>query len=289
MKFGLRYCNTGRYVDPGKAIELVQAGEQAGFESAWTVEHTVVPGNYESAYPYSPDGKMAGGADNFPLPDPIVWMAYVAAATQRIKLATGILILPQHNPVITAKQIATLDHMTGGRVLMGIGVGWLAEEFAAIGADFATRGPRTDEYVAAMRCLWRDDKPSFAGDYVAFENAQCQPQPVNGTVPIIVGGHSPAAARRAGRIGDGFFPARGLSDELLATARDAAIAHDRDPEQLEITASLPDDLSDIPLLAARGVSRLLVPVTPMPGLATAIASPEDALNWRTTIEQYADV
>ena len=131
MKFGLRYCNTGRYVDPSRAIELVQAGEEAGFESAWTVEHTVIPEGYESDYPYSPDGKMAGGVNDFPLPDPLIWMAWVASRTTTIKLATGILIVPQHNPVVAAKQIASLDFLTGGRVLLGIGVGWLEEEFNA--------------------------------------------------------------------------------------------------------------------------------------------------------------
>jgi alkanesulfonate monooxygenase SsuD/methylene tetrahydromethanopterin reductase-like flavin-dependent oxidoreductase (luciferase family) len=151
MKFGLRYCNIGRYVDPAKAVELVQAGEAAGFESAWTVEHTVVPDGYRSAYPYTADGKMPGGTDDFPLPDPLIWMAYMAAMTSRIKLATGILILPQRNPVITAKQVATIDHMSGGRVLLGIGVGWMKEEFDAIGASFHDRGRRTDEYVAALR------------------------------------------------------------------------------------------------------------------------------------------
>ncbi|MDH3600193.1 MAG: LLM class flavin-dependent oxidoreductase, partial [Candidatus Tectomicrobia bacterium] len=116
MKFGLRYCNIGRYMEPENAVELVQAGEEAGFESAWTVEHTVVPDGYQSRYPYSADGKMPGGTDDFPLPDPLIWMAYVAAATSRIKLGTAILILPQHNPVITAKQVASLDYMSGGRV-----------------------------------------------------------------------------------------------------------------------------------------------------------------------------
>ena len=115
------------------------------------------PEGYESAYPYSPDGKMAGGANDFPLPDPLIWMAYVAAATTRIKLATGIIILPQHNPVITAKQVATLDHLSGGRVILGIGVGWLEEEFRALGVPFEDRGRRTDEYVAAMRELWSAD------------------------------------------------------------------------------------------------------------------------------------
>ena len=154
MHFGLRYCNTGRYVDCAKAVELVQAAEEAGFESAWTVEHTVVPAGHASAYPYSPDGRMAGGVYDFPLPDPLIWMAYVAAQTTSIKLGTGILILPQHSPVITAKQVATLDVMSGGRVLLGIGVGWLKEEFDAIGASFADRAARTDEYVAVLRTLW---------------------------------------------------------------------------------------------------------------------------------------
>ena len=289
MKFGLRYCNTGRYVDPAEAIELVQAGEAAGFESAWTVEHTVVPSGYRSAYPYASSGKMAGGVEDLPLPDPLIWMAYVAAATSRINLGTGILILPQHNPVITAKQVATLDHLSGGRVLLGIGVGWLREEFVAIGVPFGDRGRRADEYVAAMRELWAADRPTFHGEFVRFEAAYCRPRPVRGTVPVIVGGHSRAAARRAGRLGDGFFPARGASADLIALARASAGEHGRDPDALEITASLPDELDQIPELARAGVARVLVPVSPIAGLATAIASPDDALGWRDTVARYAEV
>lgn len=289
MKFGLRYCNTGRYVNPARALELVQAGEEAGFESVWTVEHTVVPAGYESTYPYSPDGKMAGGACDFPLPDPLIWMAYVAAATSRIKLATGILILPQHNPVIAAKQIATLDHLTGGRVLLGIGVGWLKEEFAALGVPFADRGRRADEYIAALRELWTAERPTFTGEFVNFDNAYCRPQPVNGSVPIIVGGHSRSAARRAGRLGDGFFPARGISAELVDLAKRSAEESGRDPEALEITASVPADLEKIRDLAALGVQRILVPVIPMPGMAAAASTPEEIARWREQIETYADL
>ena len=219
MKFGLRYCNTGRYVDPALGQELVQAGEAAGFESAWTVEHTVVPANYSSRYPYSGDGKMAGGRDDIPLPDPLIWMAYMAAVTSTIKLATGILIVPQHNPVITAKQVATLDQMSGGRVLLGIGVGWMKEEFDAIGAPFEDRGARTDEYVAAMRELWTADKPTFHGRWVNFDETYCRPQPAQGSVPIIVGGDTVPAAKRAGRLGDGYFPARNAPAELIDLAR----------------------------------------------------------------------
>lgn len=289
MKFGLRYCNTGRYIDPAKAVELVRAGEEAGFESAWTVEHTVVPEGYQSAYPYSDDGKMAGGQDDVPLPDPLIWMAYAAAATKRIKLATGIMILPQHNPVVAAKQIATLDHMSGGRVLLGIGVGWMREEFDAIGTPFDDRGPRTDDYVGAMRALWGQEKASYHGDFASFDNIYCRPQPVNGSVPIIVGGHSRPAARRAGRLGDGFFPARGAPADLIAIARESAVEHGRDPNALEVTTSLPDDLDDIPAMAAAGVSRLLVPVTPMAGLRTRLGNPEEIRAWRSQVEKYADV
>jgi probable F420-dependent oxidoreductase len=230
---------------------------------------------------------MAGGIDDFPLPDPLIWMSYVAAASSHIKLATGILILPQHNPVITAKQVATLDCLSGGRILLGIGVGWLAEEFAALGVDFASRGPRTDEYVHAMRALWTQKKPTFHGATVRFENAYCQPQPIQGSVPIIVGGHSIAAARRAGRLGDGFFPARGLSPELLTVARDAAVEAGRDPALLEITTSFPEKFEDLGRLAELGVDRVLVPLNPTPGMGASAGTPEAVLAFREHIERYS--
>ena len=276
MRFGLRYCNTGRFVDPGLAVELAQAADEAGFESIWTVEHTVVPGGYESAYPYSPDGKMAGGRDDFDLPDPLIWMAFVASRTRRIRFGTGILIVPQHNPVVAAKQVATLDHLTGGRLLLGIGVGWLKEEFDAIGAPFDDRGRRTDEYIEAMRELWGAERPTYHGEYVHFDAAYCRPQPVRGSVPIIVGGHSKAAARRAGRLGDGFFPARGASAELIQLARDVAAEHGRDPAALEMTTGIGEDRSSLSSLAELGVARVLVPVAPMPGMGLHLGRPENA-------------
>ncbi|MEM7469677.1 MAG: LLM class F420-dependent oxidoreductase [Pseudomonadota bacterium] len=287
MKFGLRYCNTGQYVDPIKAIELVQAGEEAGFESAWTVEHTVVPANYDSPYPYSADGKMAGGNDAVPLPDPLIWMSYVASQTTTMKLATGIIILPQHNPVILAKQIATLDHLSNGRVLFGIGVGWLEEEFTALGVPFEKRGERTDEYVAAMRALWSEEKPNFSGKYTSFKDAYCRPQPIQDSIPVIVGGHSKAAAKRAGRLGDGYFPAREAPQNLIELARRTAADNDRDPDELEITVSMPDDPSILKDYAKLGVARVLVPVTPLTGLNTSINGPEDLTKWRAIVEDYS--
>jgi probable F420-dependent oxidoreductase len=286
MHFGLRYCNTARYVDPQEAIALAQAAEAAGFESLWTVEHTIVPAHYDSAYPYDPSGRMAGGRNDIPLPDPLIWMAFVAAATTKIRLATGILILPQHNPVLAAKQIATLDHLSRGRVLLGVGVGWLREEFAALGVPFAERGARMDEYIVAMRELWSADTPTFKGRFVAFEGAYCRPQPVAKAVPIIVGGHSDVAARRAGRLGDGFFPARGAPAELIAVARKAAEAAGRDPDKLAITASLPDDLAELGRLRRLGVTRVLVPSAGGAGLPARIRGPEDLAGWAETIERY---
>ena len=289
MKFGIRYCNTGRYVDPARAVELVQAAEETGFESAWTVEHVVIPKGYQSAYPYTTDGRLPGGEGDFILPDPQIWMAYVAARTTRINLATGILILPQHNPVICAKQVATLDYMSGGRVLLGIGVGWLKEEFEALGVPFADRGARTEEYMHALRALWSMDAPTYEGQFVSFKNAYMRPKPVKGTVPIIIGGHSKAAARRAGRMADGFFPARGASEELLALVRDSAIEAGRDPKDVEITASMPEDLADLPALAARGVSRVLVPVTGVAGLKKVIRGADDVRAWKDVLDRYASL
>jgi len=289
MKFGVRYCNTGRYTDPKLAVELVQAAEEAGFESAWTVEHTVIPKGYQSTYPYAAGGKLPGGDKDFVLPDPQIWMAYVAARTSRIKLATGILILPQHNPVICAKQVATLDYMSGGRVLLGIGVGWLKEEFEALGVPFAERGARTEEYMHALRALWTMESPTFEGRFVKFKDAYMTPKPAQGSVPLIIGGHSKAAAQRAGRLADGFFPARGASEELIAIVHEAARGAGRDPKDVEITASLPDNLDDLPAMAKRGIRRVLVPVTSAAGLASRVKGVEAVKEWRDVIDKYRDL
>ena len=232
---------------------------------------------------------MAGGVDDFALPDPLIWMAYVASATRKMKLATGIVILPQHNPVIVAKQVASLDHLSGGRVIFGIGVGWLKEEFAALGVPFKGRGRRTEEYVHAIRTLWEEDKPSFHGEFVNFDNAYCRPQPFRKSIPIIVGGHSLAAAERAGRLADGYFPAREAPADLINAARRTAEQHGRDPNALEITVSMPDDRKLLDAYVKLGVDRVLVPVTTVTGLDSGISGPQDVLKWKSLIEEYRDV
>lgn len=266
MKYGLMFANTGPFATASGAAQLATVAEGVGFESIWTVEHVIWPSSYSSQYPYSPSGKMPGDTST-PLPDPLIWLSFVAAHTSTIKLATGILILPERNPVVLAKSTATLDSLAQGRLILGIGVGWLAEEFDALGIPFAERGPRTDEHVAAMRALWAGDDASFQGQFTSFTGVSSNPKPAAGEIPIVVGGHSKAAARRAGRLGQGFFPGKGdmielaeLFDIVRQTAADAG----RDPESIELTAGHPGLFGGDPLgaaqeLAALGVGRSIVP------------------------------
>ena len=266
MKFGIVFANTGPCNDPVLAAEFARAAEAAGFESLWTVEHVVVPAGYQSSYPYDPSGRMPG-KDDSPVPDPLVWLAYVAAATSTIKLGTGVLILPQRNPVVLAKELATLDVLSAGRALLGIGVGWLEEEFEAVGVPFAGRAARTDEAVAALRVLWSEERATFAGRFSNFRDCIVRPQPVGGTIPVHVGGHSDAAARRAGRLGDGFFPAIGDHDRLrhlFGVVHRAAEGAGRDPSAIELTtggkgAIGPGALDEVAALAAMGVERVVLP------------------------------
>lgn len=266
MKFGVMFANVGPMAHPEGAVALAQAAEAGGIESLWTVEHVIVPAGYQSSYPYSRSGRMPGPEDS-DIPDPLIWLAYVAASTTTIRLGTGILILPQRNPVILAKEIATLDRMSGGRVELGVGVGWLEEEFDALGIPFAERGARADDHIRALRALWTQDEASHHSEFTSFDKAISRPRPAQGTVPIVVGGHSKAAARRAGRLGDGFFPGRGSHEELaelIEIMRTTAVEHGRDADQIEVTAGgrgAAGDaaLDEVKALADLGVSRVIIP------------------------------
>ena len=266
MDFGIVFANTGPFVDPEAAAAFAIKAEEVGFESLWTVEHVVVPAGYESTYPYDPSGRMPGN-DDAPIPDPLIWLSYLAAVTSRIKLATGILIVPQRNPLVLAKQLATLDAMSGGRMEFGIGVGWLEEEFDALGVPFDGRGRRTDDYVAAMRALWADDRATHHGEFTSFDDCVMRPQPERGAIPVHVGGHSDAAARRAGRLGDGFFPGKGDHAELTRlfdVARAAAAEAGNDPDDLVLTsggngAVGSRALDEVKALAEMGVDRVVLP------------------------------
>lgn len=263
MKFGIMFANALKFATRDGLIEIAQAAEEAGFESLWTVEHVVFPDDYKSVYPYDKSGKMAMDAQT-PLPDPLIWLTWVAAVTKSIHLGTGILILPQRNPVILAKTLATIDDLSGGRMELGVGAGWLKEEFDALGVPFEGRGARMDEAIEVMRTLWDSDHASFQGRFNSFSGVSVNPKPANGRVPIHVGGHTRRAAERAGRLGDGFFPGRGDLAELVDIARTTAVAANRDPDSLVITSSSPGVMGDDPVgaveeLAAKGVDRVMVP------------------------------
>jgi probable F420-dependent oxidoreductase len=259
MKVGIMFANVLLFGTRDGAEKLARASENAGIESLWTVEHVVVPVGYESAYPYSPTGKMPGD-ETAPIPDPLAWLAFMAAHTKTVRLATGILILPQRNPVILAKEAATIDVLSEGRLELGIGIGWLAEEFEAIGVPFDERVGRTEEYVSALRALWSSDE-TFSGDFSSFSNARSYPKPVQQDgIPIVVGGHTKAAARRAGRLGNGFFPANpatigDLVDEMRRAAKDAG----RDPDAIEVTTGGPPSVDFAKSLADQGVGRIVMP------------------------------
>ncbi len=279
MKFGVAFANIGSFVDPVEAIRLARAAEAAGFESIWTVDHVVVPAGYQSRYPYDPSGRLPSGEGTV-FPDPLIWLAYVAARTSTLRLGTGILIVPQRNPLVLAKELATLDSLSGGRMILGAGIGWLEEEFVALGVPFAGRVQRTEEAIAAMRALWSEEQAGFDGTTVRFARCFLRPQPPGGTIPVHVGGHSPAAARRAGRIGDGFFPF-GVSPEelppLIDLVQKSAEEAGRDPTAIEVTVQCnaidgEEAITAVKALQGVGATRVLVPAVlfgsdPEPALA----------------------
>ena len=264
MKLGLAFASSIA-IDGSTTMDLCRSAEAAGFESVWGGEHVVLPDSIVSKYPYTKDGKIPAKPDT-PVPDPLIWLAFAAAAAPTLRLGTCILIVPQRNPLILAKELATLDVLSGGRVELGLGVGWLKEEFDALGVDWARRGARNDEYVAAMRTLWAGPHAEFHGEFVDFEPATCSPRPVNGNIPILVGGDTDAAVRRAVKLADGYFPGEGDAERLgvlIRKVRQGAEDAGRDPDSIEINAMfgahMQDPVAGIEQMKALGVGRVMVP------------------------------
>ena len=200
--------------------------EDRGFESIWVPEHVVLFDDYQSAYPYSPDGKFPGGADSGML-EPLGALTYLAAITDRVRLGTGICLVPQRNPVYTAKAVTDLDSMSGGRVDFGVGIGWLREEFEALAMPFEQRGKRTDEHLQVMKSLWCDEVSEFHGDLYDLPACRMYPKPVQTPhPPIHVGGESDGAMRRVARHGQGWFSFNRLPADLPEplTRLDGALA-----------------------------------------------------------------
>ncbi len=271
MKFGIMFANSGHFAAAEGAAAIATAADRCGLESIWAVEHVVIPHGYQSQYPYHESGKIPLG-DDPDLPDPLLWLAYAGALTKDIRLATGILIVPQRNPVVLAKECASLSKLTNNRFELGIGVGWLREEFDALGVPWPDRGGRTDEYCEAMSALWSQQHATYHGKYVNFDNAISRPQPAGGSIPIVVGGHSDAAAKRAGRYGTGFFPAKGTDEELthlFEVVKGSAAEHGRDGDAIENTTMVwswrRESLDRVKQLEDLGVDRLvLAPPTSNP-------------------------
>lgn len=208
MKFGFFGINMNVCSNPEAAARVAQAAEAAGFESVWTGEHVVLPDPQAPPSPLPP---------LYPLLDPAVALAFIAAHTKTVKLGTGIIILPQRNPLVLAKELASVDVVSGGRLIFGLGIGYLKAEFDALGAPFDQKGPRSMDYLQAMKAVWTQEKPAYQGQFAAFHDIQARPQPVQKPhPPVVIGGHTKEAFRRAVQYGNGWY---GFALDLAATEK----------------------------------------------------------------------
>jgi probable F420-dependent oxidoreductase len=263
LKVGLFSTNAYACSYPDVVARVARAAEAAGFESLWAGEHVVLPDPQAPPSPMAPEDRIL---------DPVIALTYCAAVTTRVRLGTGIIILPQRNPLVLAKELASLDTLSGGRLIFGVGVGYLEPEFRALGAPFAQRGAVTDDYLAAMRAIWSQPKPTHHGPFVSFAGVQAHPQPVQRPhPPIVIGGRTPAAFRRAVQHGHGWY---GFALDRDATARaldglrQAAHQHPRPahlgPLEISITPARGAgvDLSSAEQYAKLGVHRLILMPSP---------------------------
>lgn len=241
MKFGIAGELKRGLIDNGPWVKaFAQTAEKSGAESLWISEHPVIAENHKPLYTYSKTGIPGFQADTI-FPSPLEWLAFCAACTEKINLITGVLLLPLHSPTIIAKRISTVDAMSGGRVQLGVGLGWQIEEFEAVGVPYSERGKRMDEMIPAIRALWRDWPASYEGEFYKFSRLYCDVKPAQaGGPPIIMGGSTDVAARRAGRLADGYYP-YAISPEtyagLIETMRASAKEHGRNPDDIQLTAS----------------------------------------------------
>jgi probable F420-dependent oxidoreductase len=263
MRLGLHALGIGNGADRAIIDAIASAAERAGFATLWSGEHVVMVDESASRYPYSDDGLIAVPAEADWI-DPMIGLSFAAAATSTIRIATGVLLLPEHNPVLMAKQAATLDTLSGGRLTLGIGIGWSREEFDALGIPFERRAARTKEYVDAIRTLWRDDVASFGGEFVNFDAVRVNPKPLHDRrIPIVLGGNSDAALRRVAAWGDGWY---GFNlDSVDSVAERVEFLHalcreqGRDPAELRLAVALRElRAPDAASLAALGVDELVL-------------------------------
>ncbi len=272
LKFGVTGMNGGAASYPEALINLSQAAEAAGFDSLWVGEHVIL---HESSTRIPPTYRYL---------NPLLALTYMAAHTKSIRLGTGVLLLPQHEPLVLAKEIATLDVLSGGRLMVGIGVGWSEGEYKALGIPYSERGARADEYLAAMRVLWSEEKPVYHGKYVSFEGVYSYPQPIQQPCPpIITGGSAPAVIRRTIEQANGWYGFAYDLDEtaaILSQIHEAANRYQRPVSlgELEINVAprIPIDKETAKRFADLGVHRLIF--IPPPGKDAAAL-----VQWITTL------
>lgn len=283
VRLGLHALGIGAGARREVVDAVAIAGEAGEIRTLWVGEHVVMVDRSASRYPYSPDGEIAVAADADWL-DPLIALSFAAAVTDSIRLATGVLLVPEHNPVLLAKQTASLDVLCGGRFALGVGVGWSREEFVALGVSFERRGDRADEYLRAMRALWREDPASFTGEFVSFSDIHVNPKPLRaGRIPIIVGGNSDRALRRAAWLGDGWYgfnlEGPDHARERIACLHDLCRAAGRDPSEVEIAVALAaPKAGDRAALDRLGVEELVIVASPP-------AEPDDAERWLSDLQR----
>jgi len=275
MKIGLIPVNL-MFPDPTLIIDFAQQAEQAGVESLWTFEHVVVPEDYESRYPYDKSGKM-GASPETNFVDPMVCLAAIAAATSTIRLGTGVNILSQSNPMFIAKQTASLDFMSQGRFMLGVGIGWLEEEFRAMGVPFEKRGARFDDYVQAMRKVWSGEVVEHQSEFIDWSGFKSYPLPAQSPMPVIIGGAQGKVYQRIARYGDGWYAPTQSPEDLaprLEELKTVCAAEGRDYAEIEITAmwTMRGGMDELKAYADLGVARLNVPLA-----ALREANPADGL------------
>ncbi|MBI4504948.1 MAG: LLM class F420-dependent oxidoreductase [Chloroflexi bacterium] len=239
MEFGIELRNVGPDVTPERLRAVAQGAEALGFHALWLSDHVVIPTAFTSRYPYArPGAFQVAQTENFY--EVLSTLGWIAGLTTRIRLGTSVLVVPQRNPVLTAKQLATLDALSGGRLIVGVGVGWFREEFEALGAStFERRGAATDDYLRVFKAIWADETSSYDGSFYRLPPVRAFPKPVQRPhPPLWVGGTGPACWRRVAALGDGWHairPQRAALEEGCAAVRAEAERAGRDPATLALS------------------------------------------------------
>jgi probable F420-dependent oxidoreductase len=250
---GLFAVNSHVCAEPEAARRIAQLAESLGYDSLWAGEHVVVPSPRVDPSPMEPEE---------PILDPLVALAHLAACTERVRLGTGVIILPQRNPLVLAKQVASLDVLSGGRLILGIGVAYLEPEMRAVGVPMEARGTRSDEYLAAMRSLWEDPAPAAHGRFVSFEGVDAYPRPLQRPLPVVAGGHTERAHLRAARLADGWYGflvgLRRMAEQRESLDRAIERAGRERPLHVSVTPSRRLDPETVAAYAELGVDRLIV-------------------------------